>query len=136
MRLRIFTALIALALLSFATALATTGRARHDAESKGDQITGEWETTFTIAGTTVPGTFKLKLEGEKVTGTVYTQHTGPGTVEDGSWSDGRLKCTLKFASHESIAVTGNLNGDRLEGEFATEGMKGTWKATRKESGKE
>ncbi len=130
MRIRMFATLLAAALLSLAPALA----ARQAAEAKDDPVTGEWDVSFEIAGMTEPGTFKLKLEGEKVTGTVYTHHTGPGTVNDGTWSGGRVKFTLKFESHESIEVTGAPNGDRLEGEFATEGMKGVWKATRKKDG--
>ena len=136
MRLRMFATLIAAALLFSVSLTATAAHARQNTDDARDPITGEWEVSFFIAQTTTPGTFKLKLEGGKVTATVYSHHTGPGTLRDGSWMDGKLKFTLDFASHESIEVTGALKDGNLEGEFATEGMKGTWKASKKESSSE
>jgi hypothetical protein len=73
------------------------------------------------------------VEGENVTGTIETAHTGPGTVQDGKWIDGKLSATLVFEKHESIALTGGLKTDKdqkLEGEFRTEGRTGNWQAER------
>jgi hypothetical protein len=86
---------------------------------------------FTLQVMTVPGTFKLKLEGDRVTGTVESAHTGAGTLTDGAWKENKLSCTLKFAAHDSIAITGNLKDGKLSGEFQTEGMQGTWEAEKK-----
>ena len=53
-----------------------------------DPVTGDWDVTCHVAGFTVPGTMSFKLEGEVVTGTVDTEHTGHGTISNGSWKDG------------------------------------------------
>src|SRR5207302_3561336 len=76
--------------------------------SDADQISGEWNVTFYVHDTKTPATFTFKLEGTKVTGTAYSDHTGLGTIRDGKWMDGKLSFTLDFKKHESIAVTGTL----------------------------
>jgi hypothetical protein len=101
------------------------------AATSGDPITGDWEGAFTIQGMTVPATFKLKLDGDKVTGTAESEHTGPGTLSKGTWTDDKLSFTLDFAKHESIAATATLKDGKLVGEFRTEGMQGTWEAKKK-----
>jgi len=96
-----------------------------------DLISGDWNVTFFVHKSTTPGTFILKLDGSKVTGTVYSNHTGPGVVRDGKWADGKLSFTLDFKNHESIALTGTLRVDKLVGEFQTEGFTEKWEATKK-----
>ena len=98
---------------------------------KKDPISGEWDVMFELQGTKVPGNFKLKLDGDNVTGTVESEHTGPGTLSEGKWEHNKISFTLVFARHESIAVTGMLKDGRLIGEFKTEGMQGTWEAKRR-----
>jgi WD40-like Beta Propeller Repeat len=93
-----------------------------------DPISGDWDVSLTLQGTTVQGKFKLKLDGEKVTGTAESEHTGPGTLSKGSWTDNKLSLTLDFKTHESIVITGALKDGKLLGEFRTEGMQGTWEA--------
>ena len=105
---------------------------RHDVTKKdSDPISGDWNVMFHVRNTTAPATFKLKLEGGKVTGTAYSDHTGPGTVRDGSWVTNKLSFTLDFKAHESIAVTGTLKDGALAGEFTTEGFTEKWEAKRK-----
>jgi hypothetical protein len=131
-RILIISVFVALMVATMLTAIATPLAADDGAAAKApaDPISGEWAVSFTVAGMTVPGVFKLKLEHDTVTGTVETDHTGPGTLRDGSWVDNLLKCDLVFAKHETIGITGKLSGDKLVGEFRTEGMQGTWEATR------
>jgi hypothetical protein len=86
---------------------------------------------FELQGTRVPGQFELKLDGNKVTGTVESAHTGSGTLSKGWWEDNKITFTLDFATHESIVVTGKLKDGKLIGEFSTEGMQGTWEAKKK-----
>lgn len=104
--------------MAFATATASA--------QKDDPISGKWDVTFTIQGQTATGTFDLKLDNNVVTGTVYTAHTGDGTLSKGKWADNKLSFTLNFAKHESIDVIGGVQNSVLQGEFATEGMTGTW----------
>jgi hypothetical protein len=107
-------------------------RVHHPAlKQDSDPISGEWEVSFFVQGTTTPATFKLKLDGDKVTGTAESAHTGPGTLRDGSWANNKLSFTLDFKAHESIAVTGSLKDGKLVGEFRTEGFVANWEAKRK-----
>ena len=112
---------LVLALFTFSSTAST---------SKTESIKGEWLGVFSIAGHTADVVLKFDVHGSKVTGTVSSEHTGPGTITDGKWKHGKLTCTLKFEKHESIAFTGWLKDGKPEGEFKTEGMTGTWTATR------
>jgi len=97
----------------------------------GDPISGEWSGNFKVMTFTEPCTLVLKLDGAKVTGAITSDHTGPGTVTNGNWVDGKLTFTAEFAKHESIALTGALKDGKLGGEFTTEGHTGNWEVTRK-----
>ena len=105
---------------------------RHTSSAQNsDPISGEWTVTFYVHEMKTPATFTFKLDGTKVTGTAYSEHTGSGTIRDGKWADGKLSFTLDFAKHESIVVTGALQGDKLAGQFTTEGFTDKWEAVRK-----
>ena len=95
---------------------------------KANPISGDWNAMFELEGMNVPFRLKLRLDGDKVTGTAESQHTGAGTLTAGSYSEEKLNFTMVFAKHESIAVSGKLEGSKLRGESATEGRKGTWYA--------
>jgi len=100
--------------------------------NKGDDpISGEWNVTFYVHESKTPATFTFKLEGTKVTGTAYSEHTGPGTIRDGKWADGKLSFTLDFKKHQSIVVNGVLKDRKLTGEFSTESFTDKWEASRK-----
>ena len=96
-----------------------------------DPISGDWDVSFFVHDSTTPGTFKLKLDGNNVSGTAYSDHTGDGTVRDGKWVDGKLSFTLDFKKHESIEITGALRDGKLVGEFHTEGFTSKWEAQKK-----
>ena len=96
-----------------------------------DPISGEWNVMFFVQGHNTPATFSFKLDGQKVTGGAYSDHTGAGTIRDGKWIDGKLSFTLDFAKHESIVVNGALKDGKLAGEFTTEGFTAKWEAARK-----
>jgi hypothetical protein len=132
MRLRKLASLLVVAVMASACSSASMASLHHKLMGdKPDPISGEWEVTFTLQGTTVPGTFRLKLDGHKVTGTAESEHTGAGTLSKGSWGDNKISFTLDFSAHDSIAVTGGLKDGKLSGEFRTEGMQGTWEAKKK-----
>jgi hypothetical protein len=117
------TAFIAVAILAVSVSLAL-------ASHKTDSVSGEWHITFKMGEHTGEGTMTLKLDGEKVTGTIETAHTGPGTLSNSTYKDGKLSFTADFAKHESINFTGEVKDGKIQGEFATEGMTGTWAATK------
>jgi hypothetical protein len=121
--------------LSGCTAMARHHKAfAHDLASQktaADPISGEWNVSFIVKGHPVtPATFNLKLDGEKVTGTAYSEHTGEGTVRDGKYADGKLSFTLEFKKHETIAITGDVKDGKLSGEFTTEGFTSTWEGVK------
>lgn len=95
---------------------------------KADVISGDWNALFEVEGNKVPVKFKFKLNGQQVTGTADSDHTGPGTLSDGTFAANQITFTMVFTQHESIEVTGKLEGGKLSGEFATEGRMGTWTA--------
>jgi hypothetical protein len=105
----------------------------HHAAATNDQdpISGEWNVTFHVKEHTTPASFTFKVEGTTVTGTAYSDHTGPGTIRDGKYADGKLSFTLDFKKHESIVVSGALKDGKLSGEFSTEGFTDKWEATKK-----
>jgi len=97
-----------------------------------DSIAGEWKVTFHVHEMKTPATFSFALDGTKLTGTANSDHTGPGTIRDGKYENGKLSFTLDFKKHESIAVTGVLKDGQLTGEFTTEGFTDKWDAVRKQ----
>jgi len=103
---------------------------QHTTAAASDSISGDWDASFEVEGTTTPATFNLKLDGEKITGKVHSAHTGPGTIS-GSWANNKLSITMDFAAHESIALTGELKDGKLVGEFRTEGFVSKWQAKKK-----
>ncbi|HBB86690.1 MAG TPA: hypothetical protein DC047_03635 [Blastocatellia bacterium] len=133
MRLKIAASLIVCLLLAgmFSAVATTPLREKIDA----DPLSGEWDVSFYVQDKTYPATFTLELDGNKVTGTAYSEHTGAGTLRDGSWAENKLTFTLDFAKHESIAITGHLEGDKLVGEFTTEGFTAKWDAKKKANAK-
>lgn len=98
---------------------------------KQDPISGEWNVTFYVHDNKTPASFTFKVDGTTVTGTAYSDHTGPGTIRDGKYADGKLSFTLDFKKHESIVVNGALKDGKLSGEFSTEGFTDKWEATKK-----
>jgi hypothetical protein len=138
MRLKTFLSLLLVALTAGVPSACSAAATLHNevwrhqvAPPDADPISGEWDVTFHVQDMTTPATFKLKLEGDKVTGTAESAHTGPGTVRDGSWTENKLSFTLDFEKHESIAITGSLRDGKLSGEFRTEGFVEKWEATKK-----
>lgn len=100
-------------------------------QSEMDPISGEWDVSFFVEKNVTPAVFTFKLDGDKVSGSAYSEHTGAGKLRDGKWLDNKLSFTLDFASHESIVVTGALKDGHLAGDFRTEGFTSTWEAKRK-----
>jgi hypothetical protein len=56
---------------------------RRDGEDITDPISGKCEVVFELRGTRVPGKFKVKLDGNKITGTAESEHSGGATLSKG-----------------------------------------------------
>jgi hypothetical protein len=105
---------------------------QHNASPADLSIAGDWIITFQAQGHSVSGNLHLEADGKQLTGTIQTTHTGPGTVQNGKWSEQKLSATLVFEKHEAVALEGELKGDgRLAGDYRTEGRTEKWQAERK-----
>jgi len=94
-------------------------------------ITGDWIIHFQAGHHSVSGNFRIQADGDRVSGTVETGHTGAGTIQNGKWSNQKLSATLVFEKHESVALEGELKSDgTLAGHYTTEGRTETWQAER------
>ena len=92
-----------------------------------DGVNGDWDATMHIVGYTVTGSMTFKADGETLTGSCFTEHTGKGTIT-GTVKDDNVTFTAKFEKHEDIDFTGTFKDGKLDGEFKTEGNTGQWSA--------
>lgn len=96
----------------------------------GDPITGEWDATAEAQGMTIPFTLKLKLEGDKVTGSSDSAQ-GSATISKGTWSGNKLSFNLE-TPQGALSMTAMLKDGKLAGEFDFSGqMTGKWEAKKK-----
>jgi hypothetical protein len=94
--------------------LALVGLAR--AEEKPNP-TGTWKYTADVNGQSIDVTIKLKLDGDKLTGTVKVLDTET-KIEDAKYKDGEasFKASPEFnGSKITIKYTGKIKGDTFKG---------------------
>lgn len=124
------------AMVSTVVALAGLSTARA-ADSKAD-ATGTWKSEFkTQDGTTRETTFKLKQDGEKLTGTVSGRDGKDTEIKDGSVKGDEVsfKVTRKGQNDQEITITytGKIEGDTIKGKTERSGGNGRsrdWEAKR------
>ena len=96
----------------------------------GDPISGEWDATADAGGTALPFTLKLKLEGDKVTGSSDSSQ-GSATVSKGTFSANKLSISLD-TGNGVVVLTGIVKDGKISGEFDFAGqMTGKWDAKKK-----
>ncbi len=96
----------------------------------GDPITGDWDATVDIQGQQFPFTLKLKLTGDKVTGTSESEQ-GAVTLSDGTYKDGKLSFSLD-TPNGAVKMTGAVNAGKIAGDFDFAGQfQGKWEAKKK-----
>ena len=108
----------------------TTALTQHAAN---DSVDGTWSVTFAIQGQTVSGQMSFHAHGEKLDGSMETQHTGHGALRGGAWSHNELSGIYVFKEHDAVAIAGELRDGKLAGVFRTEGGDGKWEAVRPSS---
>ncbi len=100
------------------------------AAAAGDPITGEWDASADANGTQFPFTLKLKLEGDKVTGSSDSSQ-GTAPLVKGTWAGNKLSFTLD-TPNGAITFTATLKDGKAAGDFDFAGqMTGKWEAKRK-----
>ena len=96
----------------------------------GDPLSGDWDANADAQGTASPFTLKLKLEGDKVTGSSESAQ-GAVPLSKGTWVANKLSFTLE-TPNGAIGMTGTIKDGKLVGEFDFAGqMTGKWEATKK-----
>ena len=94
--------------------LAIAGMARADEKPN---PTGTWKYTAEVNGQSIEVTIKLKLEGDKLTGTV-TAMDSEVKIEDGKYKDGEasFKIEREMSGNKfSIKYKGTIKGDTFKG---------------------
>jgi hypothetical protein len=100
------------------------------APAAGDVVSGDWEASADAQGTAIPFTLKLKLEGDKVTGTSDSAQ-GSSALSKGTYTAGKLSFTLD-TPNGAIGMTGMIKDGKIVGDFDFAGqMTGKWEATKK-----
>ena len=100
------------------------------AATAGDPISGEWDASAEVNGSSFPFTLKLKLEGDKVTGSSDSAQ-GSAPVSKGTWSGNKLSFSLD-TGNGLIGMTAAIKDGKLLGDFDFAGqMTGKWEATKK-----
>ena len=96
----------------------------------GDPITGEWDASADVQGQSFPFTLKLKLEGDKVTGSSDSSQ-GSAPLSKGTWGGNKLAFSLD-TPNGAIGFTATLKDGKLVGDFDFAGqMTGKWEAKKK-----
>jgi hypothetical protein len=113
-----------------AMAAAPASSAGGGAAASGDPVSGEWDATADAQGTEIPFTLKLKLEGDKVTGSSDSAQ-GSATISKGTFAGGKLSFSMD-TPNGAIGFTGMLAGGKITGDFDFAGqMTGKWQAKKK-----
>ncbi|MGE0757145.1 MAG: hypothetical protein AB7F89_26470 [Pirellulaceae bacterium] len=122
----------AVASLMLLVAFVTTVRA----EDKPNP-TGTWKWSMTRGDRTIEQTLKLKLEGDKLTGSMLGRQGQETAIEDAKYKDGEVsfKVVREFQGQKrTMQYTGKVSGDTIKGktEFEREGEKQSrdWEAKR------
>ena len=96
----------------------------------GDPISGDWDASADAQGTAIPFTLKLKLEGDKVTGTSDSAQ-GSAPLSKGSYVAGKISFSLE-TPNGAIGMTGTVKDGKIVGDFDFAGqMTGKWEAKKK-----
>lgn len=96
----------------------------------GDPISGEWDATADAGGTEFPFTLKLKLEGDKVTGSSDSAQ-GSAPLSKGTLVGDKLTFSLD-TPNGAIGFTATVKDGKITGDFDFAGqMTGKWQAKKK-----
>jgi len=100
------------------------------AAAGGDPLSGDWDASADAQGTSIPFTLKLKLDGDKVTGTSESPQ-GSLPISKGTFAAGKLSFSLD-TPQGSIGLTGTVKDGKIVGDFDFAGqMTGKWEAKKK-----
>jgi hypothetical protein len=84
---------------------------------------GTWKVSIEVQGQTYEYTMKLKVEGDKVSGTIAGDDGKEAKLQDVKFKDGVLTCTMvreEDGEKISAKTTATINGDTMKGKVAFE----------------
>jgi hypothetical protein len=88
-----------------------------------DDPTGTWTWTASFGGQDRPQTLKLKLEGDKLTGSMPGRDGQESPIADGTFKDGKVSfsVTREFGGQRrTTKYSGTLSGDTITGKSERE----------------
>jgi hypothetical protein len=86
--------------------------------------TGTWKWTVMGGGNTREVTLKLKLEGDKLTGSMPGRNNTETKIDDGTFKDGEISFSVtreRNGQKTTTKYTGKLSGDTIKGKIMREG---------------
>jgi hypothetical protein len=99
--------------------------------------TGTWKWTTTFGDNTIESTLKLKVEGDKLTGTYIGRNNMETPISDATFKDNMVKFNVvrEFGGNKfTIKYSGTVSGDTIKGksEFERDGQAQSrdWEAKR------
>jgi hypothetical protein len=113
-RMAIAAALVTALMASFAAGL--------QAAEKNDP-TGTWKWSTTFNNNTFETTLKLKVEGDKLTGTISGRNNTETNIEEGTVKDGEVSFKVtreRNGQKRTQTYTGKVDGDTLKGKVSFE----------------
>lgn len=121
--------LVAAAILLALVCFLNTARAAEDP-------TGTWKWTSTFNNNTIESSAKLKVEGDKLTGTYIGRNNTETPITNGTFKDNTVKFDVvrEFNGNKfTIKYSGTISGDTIKGktEFDRDGVQSRdWEAKR------
>jgi hypothetical protein len=103
-------------------------------DKKAGSVTGTWKSSFTRNdGQTIETIYKLKQEGEKLTGTVKRGEGQERKIEEGKVKDGKVsfQYTVERDGNKlTVKYEGELSGDSIKGKVGVGERSFDWEAKR------
>jgi hypothetical protein len=116
------------AVFVFGLALAWLSGVQAAEEKAKGNATGTWKSTFKAPnGNTIETTFKLKQDGNKLTGTVTGRDGKEVKIENGKIEDGKVsfQVTRMFNDQKfTLKYSGKVEGDSIKGKLQAPGRDG------------
>jgi hypothetical protein len=107
---------------------------RAEDKKAGGSATGTWKTSInTPNGDTIEITYKLKQEGEKLTGTVKRGEGEERKIEEGKVKDGKVSFQYSVerdGNKFTVKYEGELSGDTIKGKVGLGERSFDWEAKR------
>ena len=103
-------------------------------DKKGGSVTGTWKSTIKPPnGDEIEITYKLKQEGEKLTGTVKRGDGPERKIEEGKLKDGKVSFQYEVerdGNKFTVKYHGELSGDTIKGKVEVNDRSFDWEAKR------